>query len=354
MNKFISVKLKILSLLSIILVVYLHADTLSVYFDKYAVEAGKAYNILIQFFVVQGLTRIAVPMFFLFSGYLFSLKFNGTLVEYAAKLRKRIKTLLVPYLFWSLLGILIYFIVQLLPFTHKYFYRELISEYSFMKFLETLFINPIPYQLWFMRDLFVLVVLSPLIYFGAKRLNVFLLFVLLIMWYFNFNFYILSVESLFFYTCGVYFTFHSEKAANMRFGKYGAGLMTVWLVLVFIKSYLLYLDNNSMLINIAGKTSIIVGIPAIWAFYDSLASKKDISESFIYRLSAFSFFIYVFHEPMLTLLKKILISVSGKSEFNNLIIFFIAPVIAITISVVMGYFLRKTFPVFYERITGGR
>lgn len=46
--------------------------------------------------------RVAVPLFFIFSGYYFFRKpdtFNRTV--YSSKIRKRALTLLVPYLFWN-------------------------------------------------------------------------------------------------------------------------------------------------------------------------------------------------------------------------------------------------------------
>ena len=48
------------------------------------------------------IARIAVPIFFLFSGFLFFYQtgnFNKDI--YTTKLKKRFKTLLVPYLFWN-------------------------------------------------------------------------------------------------------------------------------------------------------------------------------------------------------------------------------------------------------------
>lgn len=42
--------------------------------------------------------RITVPLFFIISGYLFFQHFNGTLDAYVEKFRKRMWTLVVPYL----------------------------------------------------------------------------------------------------------------------------------------------------------------------------------------------------------------------------------------------------------------
>ena len=69
MDKYISNKIKNISLIMTFFVVILHSNNL---------EDSTVFNIntLIQNFIGQGIVRIAVPIFFLISGYLFFYKFN--------------------------------------------------------------------------------------------------------------------------------------------------------------------------------------------------------------------------------------------------------------------------------------
>lgn len=74
----------------------------------------------------QVVTRIlvdnAVPMFFLVSGFLFFLKPS----RITDKWRKRIKTLLVPYILWCLVGFLIPFVLQeVLGLAHLFYGNSL-------------------------------------------------------------------------------------------------------------------------------------------------------------------------------------------------------------------------------------
>lgn len=75
----------------------------------------------------QILSRIGVPLFFVFSGYLFFFSKDNTQTTfnkntYLYKLKKRAKTLLVPYLFWNALMIVFVLIMQkttlFLPYNH--------------------------------------------------------------------------------------------------------------------------------------------------------------------------------------------------------------------------------------------
>ena len=58
----------------------------------------------------QGICRIAVPCFFLFSGFLFFTKLRDWDTQvWLDKIRKRGRTLLVPFLLWNVLALLVGF-----------------------------------------------------------------------------------------------------------------------------------------------------------------------------------------------------------------------------------------------------
>ena len=60
------------------------------------------------------------------------------------------------------------------------------------------------------------------------------------------------------------------------------------------------------------------------------------------------------HEPLLTGIKKILLSISGSSSSMSLMIYFIAPLITIFICLIIGKFFRIRIPKIYYIISGGR
>jgi surface polysaccharide O-acyltransferase-like enzyme len=128
-----------------------------------------------DFLMTHGLMRMSVCCFFLISGYFFFLKFDGSPQNYLRKLSSRCRTLLVPLLFWSNLVLLAFFIFQSLPATKPLFTgnRALVSEFGFFDYLDALFgirYHPFAFQFWFIRDLLIFTVLSPLIYFLVRRI----------------------------------------------------------------------------------------------------------------------------------------------------------------------------------------
>ena len=79
MDKYISNKIKNVSLFMTFFVVLLHSNNL---------EAAKdvvSANSIIQNFIGQGIVRIAVPVFFLISGYLFFYNFTPTMEKWKYK-----------------------------------------------------------------------------------------------------------------------------------------------------------------------------------------------------------------------------------------------------------------------------
>ncbi len=358
MNKYLSDKLRIISLISMIMVVFLHSYNVTVKFSSGNMSFNDGYNVFIQNFFSQGITRIAVPIFFCISGYLFFLKFRGTINEFVLKYKKRAKSLLLPYLIWSIWGLVFYFCLQLFPQSKNFFTNDLIVNYSLKKILNTIFLNPIPYQLWFVRDLIVLVILTPVIYWLIKHFRVIPIALLFIIWLglFNFSFLIFSNESIFFFCLGAYFAINkSEYLIKKLNQKFYLAFIFLWVLIVFFKTILTSQNSDqTVLLLLLHKISIILGLLALWSIYDILLIKKENPNKTILSLSCFSFFLYAFHEPILTIIKKGLFYIAGASETMSIIIYFLAPIMTIIISIVLGSFIKKLTPKFYGLITGGR
>ena len=93
MDKYLSNKLKNMSLFMTFFVVILHSNNL---------ENSSVLNVntLVQNVIGQGIVRIAVPMFFVISGYLFFYKFKPSTEAFISKYKKRFKSLFIPYFIW--------------------------------------------------------------------------------------------------------------------------------------------------------------------------------------------------------------------------------------------------------------
>lgn len=135
-------------------------------------NGSSGYYYYICFIISNGLCRVAVPCFFFFSGFLFFNRLHQWKWNiYLTKLITRVKTLVIPYLFWNLIA-----------FFALWAYRSLQNgSTSFTEFFQecgglSMFYGqggafpvsvrslPIDSPLWFIRDLFYLVILAPIIF----------------------------------------------------------------------------------------------------------------------------------------------------------------------------------------------
>ena len=124
----------------------------------------------IKLFISRGVADTAVPMFFLISGYLFSLG-DWSLNHYMGKLKRRVNTLLIPYLFWNIGTIAL---AEGIPrmkmlFGHggRQAHSHSLTDYVALAGITTKY--PLAYQFWFIRDLMALVLLVPVIHFLLSR-----------------------------------------------------------------------------------------------------------------------------------------------------------------------------------------
>lgn len=139
---------------------------------EFNVETFPIYS-NISYFVSKLISRIAVPCFYLFSGYLFFMNIKRySCQEYLQKIRKRTKTLLIPYIFWNLVVVILFFVSQTFIPSLISGYSKPIVEFVIADWLKAFWSwnvgAPINNPLWFIRDLFVVVLLSPIIYHAIK------------------------------------------------------------------------------------------------------------------------------------------------------------------------------------------
>lgn len=354
MDKDLSDKIKVISFLSIVLVVFLHAFNLHAFPGSKEIIYNKTIVWFIQDVVSFGFTRIAVPVFFIFSGFLFYLNSSPELNIFYTKIKKRFHTLFIPYLFWSIIGIILYFILQSIPAFTKFFTNELVVNYSFKDWILRVFVTPVPYQLWFIRDLMVMVLFSPMLYSLLKRFPYLILSILFFLWISVTNVLENSVEALFFFSLGGYLSMHYPRVLQVKYLRFTLLFLSLWIIIVLLKTFLVFYDFEPMIVRITNKVSIIIGIIALWGLYDVYFINFQKGKKAILSLSGFTFFIYAAHEPMLTIIKKILFIVLHKNLIGHLLIFFIAPVFTIILCLIVSIQLKKYLNRLYQIITGGR
>lgn len=310
----------------------------------------------IQNFISQGIARVSVPLFFLMSGYLFFLGFNWTLEKYKRKVQNRVKTLVIPFVFWNLATMFFLLVAQSIPATSVFFSgsNQNIATYKVFDFLNSLLgINkyPISYQFWFIRDLFVMVWISPIIsaLFLNRNISSIILACLFTLWFFNlWPIYIPSIAAIFFFYLGAYL---SNREFNLfALDNYGKIIAISYLGLLILDTLTKGYSYNGYIHN----AGIIFGIMV--AFYLSkYAIKNNAVKRTLLNLSGYSFFVFAIHEPALTVLKKIIYKFAEPSSDLAVIAFYLLiPATIILLSLATYQILNKIMPKALSIVSGGR
>lgn len=356
MNEYLRTKIKVLSFFLVVLVVIVHSYNIDVQTEPEGLYIISGLNGFIQAFLCQGINRIASPLFFIISGYLFYVNLTGQRTDFVRKVRKRFKTLIIPYLFWSLWGILFYLVLQSVLPEKITFTRGLIMDWDLKKLLSTFFLDPIPYQLWYVRDLTVFALLSPLLYILLRYTRFYLVLFFMIVWFYDFDPVIFRNQSIFFFITGAYISTKNGDLLNKRSSSRTIVFTTLWILIVLFKTTIIFYNyQNLYILNAIHKISIVMGILAVNNLYNVIVvNSEDMVKSNLFRFVSFSFFLFASHEPVSTIFKKGLLLASGGGEVKSFIIFIITPLLTISLCIFIGYHLKKLMPKFYGTITGWR
>ena len=155
----------------IVLVTFAHSYS-GVNGDYSLLADWNTYEFL-KLLISQTLVKVAVPVFYIISGYLFFVnvkEWSGQV--YRQKIMRRLRTLLIPYLLWNLL-----MAWKLRVFSWDVFWVFWKSAGVQIDWFghEQLMTAPANMPLWFLRDLMIVSLLTPIIYIGIKKLGGWLL-----------------------------------------------------------------------------------------------------------------------------------------------------------------------------------
>lgn len=320
---------------------------------------GMAYYDKIQLFTSEMIGRCAVPLFYLISGYLFFMKVPDGVKSIGRKIRKRIKSLLIPYFIGCVFFVIFYSFVALLPLTSNLINSSSSIMPLFQKPYSIILISifydggtgyPCAFQLWFLRDLILIVATSPLWYLCLKHLKWGFVAVVFVLTYFDVPH--VPFYSLFWFVLGGQLTkVKIEMGGNGRTKVAIFGLF-LFLIISIIQLFFPDIINWSLL----RIPIILLGIIGAWGLYDVVLG-KDFSLSrhqWLGIACQFTFFIYLFHEPTLNIVRKLIVVMLSKNELGYLTSYLLSPWIFTVCAVFAGLLFRKYLPRVYNVCTGGR
>ena len=357
MNETISKAINLLRFPLACLIVLKHYYTPDISADIFG---GEVYN-FIGLFVTKVFTAVPVPLFMMISGYLYFNKCNlseGFSRElYINKTRSRIKSLLIPYLIWNLLVFLFFTVGQSLTagsdVMQKDGYKAL-ADYEVIDYLKNFWALdstgfPIDGPLWFIRDLFIISLFSPFVFWGIKYLRWFFMLIVIVLRYIHVDFEIPYIDYKYqvgiaevYFIMGASFMLLSPKLPTKLIDR------KVFPIIVFLTGIGIFGLMYSKLTD-----NIQIETPALWCYrtfgafmFFAIAeflSKKNVQIAT--WITTASFFIFAIHKPIQVIIRRGVFAILHPSDEIILIsLIFIVPTIVILISLGVFYAIRRWMP----------
>jgi len=276
-----------LRILSILAVVIIHTTTRTLEASSFALT-----KIPFTLFLNQ-ISRFAVPLFFLISGFVLELNYHAD-ESYSSYLKKRLNRIFIPYVFWSII---------------YYFYIYVHGRNP--NFLSSLLRGDASYQLYFIPAILILYLLFPLIhklarFFGNIWVVIFLFFLQLILLFNDYNgshpqlFYPLGIALLNYFPFIFGFFLARNYNSFIKFiGKWKLIMfsgMIGFAFIVFLEGYSGYLaTHNYLTFYSQWRPSVLLYTFFLGSFLYWVFDKNILDASIIKTLSRLSFFVFFIH-----------------------------------------------------------
>lgn len=357
-SKALSAKLRLVTLLAVTAVVFVHAYNLASRFGsgENAAEMRGAPRLVgfIEYLVSQALTRWPAAMLFAISGFLFFHNLQPYWADYRRKYAGRVRTVVVPFLLWSAISLVVYIVLQALPWSSQYFSRDFLSEASIARLADKLFLQPVAYPLWFLQTLIVCFLLAPLLYWPARRLRWLTALPFAVLWILgttatNWN----DWKGLTFFTLGAVIALERRRDVTLTPAPWlGKVLFPAWVLACVLYTVLLR-DVSTFWAHGLHKALMCMAMAAVWFGYETYFKPLE-GRRLVTLLLPFSFFIFVAQEPLLTILKRVGLHELGSSDAAMLFVYFAAALLTLAIVVAAAAVIRRLAPAPYAWLTGGR
>lgn len=341
-------------------VITVSGETVSM--DNYTYTKG------ILYFLKGLFEEQSVPIFFFISGYVFFLKGTFSFYEYKQKIKKRFHTLFIPYIVWNVL-FLGYMLLKYLPVMRNVFPNldtsqldlnlcsvlSIFGDYSggidHTNIAECNEYYPLNGPLWYIRELMLTVLLSPLIYKFIYKWKVKALWVIGSVW---FIFHLLNLKgnqtatSMLFFAWGAYISIFQIDIARF-FHKYKHCSIIAFLILGLTTAVCMH--YLPVLCPFIKGIDIVVGIYAAYNAGDCLV--KAIPVKVNQYLASTSFFLYSTHFIIYKDIIKIYIKLlTPDNSLTTLCIYLFSILTCVLVLLSTHWFLKKYTPALLTFLTG--
>ncbi|MCM1347905.1 MAG: acyltransferase [Firmicutes bacterium] len=301
-------------------------------------------------YLSKWLMRVCVPIFYIISGFLF---FNGlnkfSFSTYSEKLRRRVHTLLVPYILWCCFcGVILILKSKYMGFPGLGVVED-DGHINFLGALQSFWVvpgnppYPFAFAFWFIRNLMVFTLLAPAVWCIARQWWSYALFMAV---------YVALDENLY----GLEWFITGAAVSLLKIAL--PQRVELWIVLTAAMAWIgaaLLLSKLENHIAVHLTMCAAVAAATVVFYFASVRFALFFSTRIGSLLVANAFFIYAFHQCFCSMARQLWEKVVGIDTCANVMLTYMLTFVTLAgVSTIVGTLVKKASPRFFALITGGR
>jgi succinoglycan biosynthesis protein ExoH len=299
-----------------------------------------------------------VPLLSMVSGWLFFSFRDDAATALRSRIRRRFSSLYLPLVFWNTL----FLAVLLLLFQADPANRLLaglnidFASAGPLDYVNAVFgvtEHPVGFQFWFVRDLFVTVLVSPLLWLMLTRAPLLGALFLGGAW-------IIGHDLWIFFRTDVVFFFYLGGWIRLRRLPVEIGARAT---LVFVLAYVAMcavrtlapyvVDGDPYILQVMTRSMRLVGVLACWGMFQRIAPTPI--GGLIARFGGLAFFLHAAHYPLIAAVKLVLWDLlPAETQPWMLVHYVVSVLITVAIGIGLGLLLTRLAPKAFSLLNGGR
>lgn len=288
-----------------------------------------------------------MPFFFMMSAYWlfrFDVHDSNAMKYLNKKLKKKLKTICLPYLLWNTFGMIFYMTVTHIPFAANMMNNGTVIPITLSNVLKGVFLHKYYFTFWYLQDLIVLMAISPILLVLLKNkctaLTAIVVSAVSVLW--NIDFVLINGTSLLFFIIGGYVVIYANDFFENKSEK-------LWL---YFGTFVLTCIFRYMNIPVIAELSYFTSPILLWKSFDVFFPSNFYEKKVRWFITQ-SFFVYASHVIPVTIVGHLLTRVSQTYLWVT-VSYLITPWITLAIIYVISNILYKYVPKYYGLICGGR
>lgn len=317
-------------------------------------EVATFVNSFLLFFFLS-----VVPLLSMISGWLFfSFRAEEAGGALRSRIRRRFASLYLPLVFWNALFLAILLLLFRVDPGH-----ELLAEMNIdfasagpLNYVNAVFgitQHPVGFQFWFVRDLFVTVLVSPILWLLLTRAPLLGAALLGAAWLVGHDLWIFfRTDVVFFFYLGGWIRLRNIRVeigahATMVF-------LAAYVAMCAVRTLAPYVvDGDPFILQVMTRGMRLVGVVACWGLFQRVALTPI--GGLVARFGGLAFFLHAAHYPLIAEVKLILWDLlPAETQPWMLVHYVVSVLITVALGIGLGLLLTRSAPKAFALLNGGR